>query len=72
MMSRNQTVSGVNLGHLWSRGDLLREELTALLDLWGAGAVRPRIDGVFPFAEAAAAHRRLGERRNIGKVVLVP
>jgi NADPH:quinone reductase-like Zn-dependent oxidoreductase len=72
MMDRNVTVSGVNLGHLWSRDDLLREELTALLDLWRAGAVRPRVDGVYPFEEAAAAHRRIGERRNIGKVVLVP
>jgi NADPH:quinone reductase-like Zn-dependent oxidoreductase len=29
-------------------------------------------DAVFPFADAAAAHRRLTERRNVGKVVLVP
>ena len=72
MMNRNQTISGVNLGHLWDRPDLLREELSALLDLWRAGAVRPRIDGVYPFAEAAAAHRRIGGRGNIGKVVLVP
>lgn len=72
MMDRNHTVSGVNLGHLWERTDLLREELAALLDLWRAGAIRPRIDGVYPFAQAGEAHRRLGERRNVGKVVLVP
>jgi NADPH:quinone reductase-like Zn-dependent oxidoreductase len=72
MMDRNRTVSGVNLGHLWSRADLLREELAAILDLWTAGAVKPRIDGVYPFEEAAAAHRRIGERRNTGKVVLIP
>jgi len=72
MMEHNRTVSGVNLGHLWDRSDLLREELAALLDLWRAGALRPRIDGVYPFSEAAAAHRRISERRNIGKVVLVP
>jgi NADPH:quinone reductase-like Zn-dependent oxidoreductase len=72
LMDRNKTVSGVNLGHLWGRSDLLREELAALLDLWRAGAIKPRVDGVYPFEEAAAAHRRIGERRNIGKVVLVP
>lgn len=72
MMDHNRTVSGVNLGHLWDRSDLLYEELAALLELWRAGAVKPRIDGVYPFEEAAAAHRRLGERRNIGKVILVP
>jgi NADPH:quinone reductase-like Zn-dependent oxidoreductase len=26
----------------------------------------------FPFGEAAAAHRLIHERRNVGKVVLVP
>jgi len=72
MTDRNRTVSGVNLGHLWDRSDLLREELAALLDLWRAGAIRPRVDGVYPFEQAAAAHRRISERRNIGKVVLVP
>jgi NADPH:quinone reductase-like Zn-dependent oxidoreductase len=72
LMDRNRTVSGVNLGHLWGRADLLRDELEAVLDLWRAGAIRPRVDRVYPFEEAAAAHRRIGERRNIGKVVLVP
>ena len=72
LMDRNRTVSGVNLGHLWGRADLLREELAAVLDMWRAGAIRPRVDGVYPFEEAAAAHRRIGERHNIGKVVLVP
>src|SRR5689334_7609851 len=72
MMDRNRTVSGINLGHLWSRGDLLREELAALLDLWRTGAIKPRVDGVYPFEQAAEAHRRISERRNIGKVVLVP
>ncbi|WP_433381543.1 synaptic vesicle VAT-1 family membrane protein [Actinoplanes sp. CA-142083] len=72
LMNRNRTVSGVNLGHLWDRSDLLREELAALLDLWGTGAVRPRVDGVYPFDRAAEAHRRIGERRNVGKVILVP
>jgi NADPH:quinone reductase-like Zn-dependent oxidoreductase len=72
MMTRNQTVSGVHLGHLWNRSDLLREELAAVLDLWRAGAIRPLVDGVYPFDQAAAAHRRIGELRNIGKIVLVP
>jgi NADPH:quinone reductase-like Zn-dependent oxidoreductase len=71
-MDRNHTVSGVNLGHLWSRADLLREELDAILALWHSGAVKPRVDAVFPFDRAAEAHRRITERRNVGKVILVP
>ncbi len=72
LMDRNHTVSGVNLGHLWGRPDLVREELDAVMALWRSGAIKPRIDGVYPFERAAEAHRRLTERRNIGKVVLVP
>jgi NADPH:quinone reductase-like Zn-dependent oxidoreductase len=45
LANRNRTVSGVNLGHVWGRADLLRGELAALLDLWRAGAIRPRVDG---------------------------
>ena len=72
LMNRNRTVSGVNILHMWDRADLIREELEAIAGLWRAGAIKPRIDGVFPFTEAAAAHQRITERRNIGKVILVP
>jgi NADPH:quinone reductase-like Zn-dependent oxidoreductase len=72
LMDHNRTISGVNVGHLWGQAQLLREELEAVLDLWRAGVVRPRVDEAVPFAEAAVAHRRLSERRNVGKVVLVP
>jgi synaptic vesicle membrane protein VAT-1 len=71
-MAHNRTVSGVNIGHLWSEIAMLREELQAVLALWVAGTVKPRIDAVFPFAEAAAAHRRILQRQNIGKIVLMP
>ena len=72
LMARNHTVSGVNIGHLWGQRALLREELEALAALWRAGHVKPRVDAVFPFADAADAHRRIAERQNIGKVILVP
>lgn len=72
LMNANRSVSGVNIGHLWGRVALLREELDALLALWRAGRVKPRIDTVFPFDAAGQAHQRITERRNVGKVVLVP
>ena len=72
LMARNRTISGVNIGHLWGQRALLREELEALMALWQAGHIKPRFDAVFPFADAAGAHRRIAERQNIGKVILVP
>jgi NADPH:quinone reductase-like Zn-dependent oxidoreductase len=72
LMNSNRSVSGVNIGHLWSEVALLRDELAAVLALWRDGKVRPRIDSVHPFTAAAAAHARITERRNVGKVILVP
>jgi NADPH:quinone reductase-like Zn-dependent oxidoreductase len=72
LMTHNRTLSGVNLGHLWGETAILREELNAVLTLWKAGSVQPRIDTIFPFAEAAAAHRRILQRQNIGKILLTP
>ena len=50
----------------------LREELQAVLTLWDQGAIKPHIDTTYPFAQAAAAHRRILQRQNIGKVILKP
>jgi synaptic vesicle membrane protein VAT-1 len=72
LMTHNRTLSGVNLGHLWEETAILREELHAVLALWSAGSLQPRIDTVFPFTEAAAAHRRILQRQNTGKIVLTP
>ena len=45
------------------------EEIVRLL---GEGTLAPMVDRVFPFAEAAAAHHYLQDRRNFGKVLLQP
>jgi len=72
LMNSNRTVSGVNLGHLWGRMDLLREEFRELIALWEAGTIAPVVDSTFPFAKAAQAHRRILARQNTGKIVLTP
>ena len=72
LMTHNRTISGVNLGHLWDEIGILREELHDVLALWNAGSLQPRIDAIFPFTEAAAAHRRILQRQNIGKILLTP
>ncbi|MBL8954036.1 MAG: zinc-binding dehydrogenase, partial [Myxococcaceae bacterium] len=69
LMDDNRTVSGVNVGHMWGELDLMGSHLQRLLE-WGAlGQVKPHVDKVFPLAEGAAAHRHVGERKNVGKVV---
>jgi NADPH:quinone reductase-like Zn-dependent oxidoreductase len=72
LMNRNLTVSGVNIGRLWGQMAILREELQAVLVLWDQGKVKPLIDRTYSFADAAAAHRRILQHQNTGKIVLVP
>ena len=72
LMNQNRTVSGVNIGRLWGEIAALRDELQAVLALWGQGRIKPHIDRAYPFAEAAAAHRRILRRQNIGKILLKP
>jgi NADPH:quinone reductase-like Zn-dependent oxidoreductase len=72
LMNHNRTVSGVNIGRLWGEIAILREEFRAVLALQDAGSIKPHIDSVYPFTEVAAAHRRILQRQNIGKIVLTP
>jgi NADPH:quinone reductase-like Zn-dependent oxidoreductase len=69
LMSRNITVSGVNVGHIWGETAMVRATLDALLGLWREGKVSSHVDRVFPLAEGPAAHRRMHERKNVGKIL---
>jgi NADPH:quinone reductase-like Zn-dependent oxidoreductase len=70
LMSDNRAVAGVNLGHLWEAAGVLQPQMQALLAFARAGRVKPRVDRAFRVDDAAAAHRYMHERRNVGKVVL--
>jgi NADPH:quinone reductase-like Zn-dependent oxidoreductase len=70
LMSLNHAVIGVNLGQMQSRGAILRSELDELFRMYTAEKIKPVIGKSFPLAEAAAAHRFIHERKNIGKVLL--
>lgn len=70
LMRQNMTVIGVHLGRMQSRGTLLRSELDELFRMYSAGQIKPVIGKTFPLEEAAAAHRYIHNRQNVGKVVL--
>jgi NADPH:quinone reductase-like Zn-dependent oxidoreductase len=72
LMSQNKGVLGVNLGHLWNRGDEMTAMLGEIADLFADGTFEPVVDKTFPFTEAAAAHQYIQDRKNFGKVVLTP
>ncbi len=47
-------------------------EFAAMLQLYEAGRLKPVVDSVFPLRDAPAAHRRMDEGQQFGKIVLVP
>jgi NADPH:quinone reductase-like Zn-dependent oxidoreductase len=72
LMGANKGVFGVNLGHLWGEVDRLHAWGLELMDLYEKGVIKPVIARSFTFDDAAAAHHFLQDRKNIGKVLLVP
>ncbi len=71
-MESSKTVIGLNLLALWDEFGELASWLDPVVALLERGPARPVVAAAVPFARAADAHRILGERRNVGKVVLTP
>jgi NADPH:quinone reductase-like Zn-dependent oxidoreductase len=71
-MSASKAVIGLNMLSLWDDIGTLEPWITPLRALIDDGAVQPVIAEAFSFDRAGDAHRMLAERRNVGKVVLVP
>lgn len=72
LINENKGCFGVNLGRMWDQVDRIRgwiDEMTGMIE---SGAIAPVVDRSFSFAEAAAAHQYIQDRKNVGKVLLVP
>jgi synaptic vesicle membrane protein VAT-1 len=72
LINQNKAVFGVNIGHLWNELDMVGQWLNTVLDLHRQGIVKPLIAKTFPFTQAAAAHHYIQDRKNTGKVLLIP
>ena len=72
LLNKNRGVFGLNLGHMWHEPEKvalwMRDVLRGVDEEW----INPHVDEIFSFDDVGKAHRRLEERKNIGKVVLVP
>jgi NADPH:quinone reductase-like Zn-dependent oxidoreductase len=72
LINRNRGVFGLNLGHMWGEGEKVAGWTREIMRGVDAGWIRPHVDRAFPFDQIADAHRYMEERKNTGKVVLVP
>ena len=71
-MSESKTVIGLNMLNLWQDRGTLEPWITPLRALLDDGTIEPVVAEGFSFEHAGAAHTMITERRNVGKVVLVP
>lgn len=71
-MSDSKAVIGLNMLRLWDDRGTLKPWMDPLAELIADGTVRPLVSDAVPFDRAPDAHRIIAERRNVGKVVLVP
>jgi NADPH:quinone reductase-like Zn-dependent oxidoreductase len=71
-MQESKAVIGLNMLTLWKDRGSLQPWIGPLAELLDDGTVEPVVAGAFSFDEAGAAQTMISERRNVGKVVLVP
>jgi NADPH:quinone reductase-like Zn-dependent oxidoreductase len=70
MSSESRSVMGLNMLRLWDARGTLDEYTDALAPWVEQGLLRPVVSETFPLERVGDAHRYMGERKNVGKVVL--
>jgi NADPH:quinone reductase-like Zn-dependent oxidoreductase len=71
-MQASKAIIGLNMLSLWDDRGTLEPWITPLRAAMDDGTIEPVVHAAVPFADAPEAHRILGSRQNVGKVVLVP
>jgi NADPH:quinone reductase-like Zn-dependent oxidoreductase len=71
-MSESKAVIGLNMLTLWKDRGSLEPWIGPLAEMLRDGTIDPVVADDFSFEDAGAAQTMITERRNVGKVVLVP
>ncbi|XP_071318740.1 synaptic vesicle membrane protein VAT-1 homolog [Trachinotus anak] len=71
LMQANKAICGFHLGYITDE-QLISNAMFKLLELYKQGKIKPHIDSCYHFEEVTDAMRRMHERQNIGKVILLP
>ncbi len=72
VINENKGVMGLNMGRMWDETERLTGFLRKIIGLWQEGVVRPRVHAALPFSKAGEAHQLIHDRKNLGKILLVP
>ncbi|XP_036794113.1 synaptic vesicle membrane protein VAT-1 homolog [Oncorhynchus mykiss] len=71
LIQNNKSVCGFHLGYLDGEVEVIQQAMTTILDLYKQGKIKPRIDSTYHLEQVGDAMRRMQERNNIGKVILI-
>ncbi|KAM6957605.1 synaptic vesicle membrane protein VAT-1 homolog [Aplochiton taeniatus] len=71
LIQGNKSVCGFHLGYLDGETELINTSMTSILELYGQGKIKPRIDSTWHLEQVGDAMRKMQERNNIGKIILI-
>ncbi|ELT93711.1 hypothetical protein CAPTEDRAFT_154528 [Capitella teleta] len=72
MIGDNKAACGYHLGHLTDNQEMIQYAVHQLIGFYNAGKIKPVIDSVWQFDDIAQAMARIHDRKNIGKVIIIP
>ncbi|CAF2698434.1 unnamed protein product [Rotaria sp. Silwood2] len=76
ILSDNKSIAGYHLGYLLkdldSTKDIALNTIHELFRLYNEGAIKPKIDTIYPLSKVGEAMQRMHNRQNIGKILLQP
>uniref|UniRef100_A0ABM5GRB8 Synaptic vesicle membrane protein VAT-1 homolog n=1 Tax=Pogona vitticeps TaxID=103695 RepID=A0ABM5GRB8_9SAUR len=72
LLHLNKAVCGYHLGYLDEEVELLSDVVAKLVALYNQGKIKPKVDSIWPFEQVVDAMKQMQEKKNVGKVVLVP
>ncbi|KAH0626981.1 hypothetical protein JD844_002329, partial [Phrynosoma platyrhinos] len=72
LLPSNKAVCGYHLGYMDDEVELLNGVVTKLIALYNQGKIKPKVDSVWSFEQVVDAMKQMHEKKNVGKVVLVP
>lgn len=73
LVNCSAAVCGLNISTVQrSNPHHIRDAMEAILSLYEIGAIKPKIDSVWSFEQITEAAKRMANRQNTGKIILVP
>ncbi|XP_077978844.1 synaptic vesicle membrane protein VAT-1 homolog [Glandiceps talaboti] len=72
LMGHNKSISGFHVAKMTNEFELLANAFDTLMQMFKDGQIKPKIDSVFTFEKVADAMKKMYDRKNVGKIILVP